>query len=76
MPKDDHVELAGVIVDTLGGGQYSVKVKQDEKEIDIRARLCGKMKMHKIRVMPGDRVRVAVSPYDTSHGMITYRERT
>jgi len=74
MPKEDHVELAGTIVDTLGGGQYSVKVTESGQE--IRARLCGKMKQFRIRVIPGDRVRVAVSPYDTSHGMITYRERT
>lgn len=74
MPKEDHVELAGTIVDALGGGQYSVKVTESGNE--IRARLCGKMKKFSIRVMPGDRVRVAVSPYDTSHGMITFRERT
>lgn len=74
MPKEDHVELAGTIVDTLGGGQYSVKITESGQE--IRARLCGKMKQFRIRVIPGDKVRVAVSPYDTSHGMITYRERT
>jgi translation initiation factor IF-1 len=74
MPKEDHVELAGTIVDTLGGGQYSVKITESGTE--IRARLCGKMKQFRIRVIPGDRVKVAVSPYDTSHGMITYRERT
>jgi translation initiation factor IF-1 len=74
MPKDDHVELAGTIVDTLGGGQYSVKITESGRE--VRARLCGKMKQFRIRVIPGDRVKVAVSPYDTSHGMITYRERT
>lgn len=73
MPKDDHVELAGTIIDALGGGQYSVKVNDTGTE--IRARLCGKMKKFSIRVLPGDRVKVAVSPYDPTHGMITFRER-
>lgn len=73
MPKEDHVELAGTVVDALGGGQYSVKLVESGQE--IRARLCGKMKQFKIRVLPGDKVKVAVSPYDTSHGMITFRER-
>lgn len=73
MPKDDHVELAGSVIEALGGGQYSVKLTESGSE--IRARLCGKMKQHQIRVIPGDRVKVAVSPYDLTHGMITYRER-
>jgi len=72
MPKEDHVELAGTVLDALGGGQYSVKTDAGS---EVRARLCGKMKKFSIRVLPGDRVKVAVSPYDTSHGMITFRER-
>lgn len=73
MPKDDHLELAGTIKEAIGGGQYEVTL--DEGGRVIRARLCGKMKQFRIRVIPGDRVKVAVSPYDTTHGMITFREK-
>lgn len=72
MPKDDHIELAGTIKETLGGGQYSVTL---DTGTEVRARLCGKMKQFHIRVIPGDKVKVAVSPYDPTHGMITFREK-
>lgn len=72
MPKDDHLELQGSVEEALGGGQYSVRTKEGPI---IRARLCGKMKQNKIRVIPGDTVTVSVSPYDTTHGMITFRAR-
>lgn len=70
MPKDDHIEVEGKVTDALGGGQYSVATTTGQT---IRARLNGKMKQHHIRVLPGDTVRVAVSPYDMTHGMITFR---
>lgn len=69
MPKDDLIDIEGVVLDALGGGQYSI---QTDGSV-IRARLGGKLKKHHIRVLPGDKVQVAVSPYDMSHGMITYR---
>lgn len=69
MPKDDLIGVEGVVVDALGGGQYSI---QTEGSV-IRAHLGGKLRKHRIRVLPGDRVQVSVSPYDLSHGMITYR---
>ena len=52
-------------------GKYSVKLTESGTE--IRARLCGKMKQFKIRVIPGDRVTIAVSPYDPTHGLIVFR---
>jgi translation initiation factor IF-1 len=70
MPKTDLIELEGVLTDALGGGQYAIK---QEGGTVVRAQLCGKMKKLHIRVMPGDRVKVSVSPYDTSHGLITWR---
>lgn len=73
MPKEDHIELEGTIKEALGGGQYLVTVQGGATE--VRARLNGKMKTHHIRVIPGDRVKVAVSPYDMTHGMITFRVR-
>lgn len=75
MPKSDHIEFRGKIIDTLGGGQYSIELDTESKLI-IRARLNGKMKQNRIRVIIGDKVTVAVSPYDSTHGMITFRDRT
>lgn len=70
MPKADLVEMTGVIKDALGGGQYSVEV---DGGTTIRATLAGKMKMQKIRVIAGDKVKVGVSPYDLTHGLINWR---
>jgi translation initiation factor IF-1 len=78
MSKDDHLELEGVIEDAMGGGQYRIRLNEKTKDgayTYVRAKLSGKMKQHHIRVLPGDRVRVAVSPYDTSHGIITFRSK-
>ena len=73
MSKGDHVEVEGTITDAIGGGQYLVDV--DGSDVQVRVRLCGKMKQHKIMVIPGDRVRVNLSPYDMTSGFITYRIR-
>jgi translation initiation factor IF-1 len=70
MSKGDLLEMEGVIQDALGGGQYNIRV---EGSAIVRAQLSGRMRRHHIRVLPGDRVRVAVSPYDLSHGLIVYR---
>lgn len=72
MSKGDLVEFEGVIESALGGGQYSILL---ESKAVVRARLSGKMKQNHIRVLPGDRVRVSVSPYDMSHGLITFRSK-
>lgn len=73
MPKGDLVEVEGTITDALGGGQYAIQ--PTDGSAVIRARLCGQMKQRHIRVMPGDRVRVGVSPYDLTHGLIQWRFR-
>lgn len=70
MPKEDLVEVEGDVVDALGGGQYAVAIQGGES---IRAQLCGRLKRNHIRVLPGDKVKVSVSPYDLTHGLITYR---
>ena len=54
----------------LGGGNMSIECDND---ITATGVLSGRMKKHRIKVMVGDRVQVSVSPYDTSHGLITYR---
>lgn len=71
MPKDDLIEVEGTVVDALGGGQYRIKTASTE----IRAKLAGKLKQNHIRVLPGDPVVVAVSPYDMTHGVIRFRGR-
>lgn len=74
MSKGDLLEMEGYIQDALGGGQYTIKV--DQGGAIVRAQLSGRMRRHHIRVLPGDRVRVAVSPYDLTHGLIVYRGRS
>lgn len=73
MSKGDLIEMEGVLDQALGGGQYSVNLTEENRV--VRGRLSGKMKKNHIRVLPGDRVRVAVSPYDLSHGLIVRRHR-
>ena len=73
LPKDDLIEFDGRVADALGGGQYQIDIDSDTGTTTVRARLSGKMKKNHIRVLPGDAVRVAVSPYDMSHGLITRR---
>ncbi len=71
MTKGDLVEMEGVVQEALGGGQYRIQL--DQGDVSVRAQLSGRMRRHHIRVLPGDKVRVAVSPYDLSHGLIVYR---
>lgn len=73
MSKGDLIEMKGTIDQALGGGMYRVTL--DESTASVRGRLSGRMRRNHIRVLPGDRVRVAVSPYDLTHGFIVYRER-
>ncbi len=71
MSKGDLLEMEGTIVEALGGGQYTIEV--DQGGARVRGQLSGRMRRHHIRVLPGDRVRIAVSPYDLTHGLIVYR---
>ncbi len=70
MAKDDLVPIDGKVTNLSGGGTYHVVL---DNGAEIKARLCGKMKKFKIRVLVGDRVTVGISPYDSSHGLITHR---
>ena len=72
MAKDDLVQFEGKVVDLKGGGTYSVLL---DNGATIGARLCGKMKRFKIRIVVGDRVTVGISPYDSTHGLINFRHR-
>ncbi len=72
MSKEDLVSFEGKISNLFGGGVYSITL---DNGIDISAKLCGKMKKFRIRVVVGDRVTVGMSPYDPSHGLILHRHR-
>ena len=70
MSRDDLIQLEGVVIRVLGGGTMEIECDND---VIIRGVLSGRMKKNRIKVIKGDRVRVSVSPYDTSHGIITFR---
>ncbi len=70
--RDDHVKLDGVITQVYAGGQFEV---QTDAGATVRAQLCGRMRKFRIRVILGDHVTVALSPYDLTHGMIVFRAK-
>ncbi len=72
MAKEDVIEVEGKVVDTLPNAMFKVEL---ENGATILAHVSGKIRMHYIRILPGDRVTVELSPYDLTKGRITYRQR-
>ena len=72
MASSDAIELEGTVKEVFPGGNFQVETDDGHK---ILAHLGGKMRKFRIRVLRGDRVIVAVSPYDLTKGRITYRQR-
>ena len=70
MSKEDLIHLEGVVTRVLGRGTLEIECDND---VVVRGVLSGRMKKNRIKVIQGDRVKVSVSPYDTTHGLITYR---
>lgn len=70
MAKEDLLEVEGVVVEVLPNAAFKVKLAND---IVIDAHVSGKIRMNYIRILPGDKVTVAISPYDMTRGRITYR---
>ena len=70
MSKEDVIEVEGVVVEALPNAMFKVKLENDHI---ILARVSGKMRMNFIRILPGDRVTMELTPYDLSRGRITYR---
>ncbi|MCG8556971.1 MAG: translation initiation factor IF-1 [Proteobacteria bacterium] len=70
--RDDHVKVDGVVLNVFAGGQFEVET---DTGAVVRAQLCGRMRKFRIRVILGDRVTVALSPYDLTHGMIVFRAK-
>lgn len=70
MSKEDVIEAQGSVTETLPNAMFRVKLDNGHT---ILAHISGKMRMHFIRILPGDRVTVELSPYDLTRGRITYR---
>ena len=70
MAKEDSIELQGTIVETLPNAMFRVELENGQV---ILAYISGKMRMHFIKILPGDKVTLELSPYDLTRGRITYR---
>ncbi|HXC61324.1 MAG TPA: translation initiation factor IF-1 [Nitrospiria bacterium] len=70
MAKEDVVEVQGTIVETLPNAMFRVELENGHR---VLAHISGKMRMHFIKILPGDKVTVELSPYDLTRGRITYR---
>ena len=72
MAKEDKLELEGKVVESLPNTQFIVQLENGHK---VKAHVSGKIRMYYIRILPGDRVTVELSPYDLTRGRITYRHK-
>ncbi|HJE20060.1 MAG TPA: translation initiation factor IF-1 [Aliicoccus persicus] len=70
MSKQDVIELEGTVLDTLPNAIFKVELENGH---EILAHVSGKIRMNYIRILPGDKVTVEMSPYDLTRGRITYR---
>lgn len=70
MAKQSSFDLDGTVTEALGNGMYRVQLESGHV---IIAHLSGKMRLHYIKILPGDKVQVAMSPYDLTKGRITFR---
>jgi translation initiation factor IF-1 len=73
LAKEDVIEVEGTVTEALPNTQVRVELENGH---NVLAHISGKMRMNYIRILPGDRVKVELSPYDLSRGRITYRFRT
>lgn len=70
MPKEDAIEVMAVVLETLPNAMFRVEL---ENKHQVLAHISGRMRKHFIRILPGDRVSVELSPYDLTRGRIVYR---
>lgn len=76
MAKDENIEVEGVVKENLPGGEFLVTLTTEGFEgHQLRASMSGKIRMHYIKIVPGDKVQLAMSPYNLEIGRITYRLR-
>ena len=72
MPKKETIEVEGTVIESLPNAMFRVELPNGHK---ILAHISGKIRMHYIKIVPGDRVLIELSPYDLGQGRITYRFR-
>jgi len=72
LAKQDVIEIEGKVIDTLPNAQFKVELENGH---EILAHVSGKIRMHYIRILPGDKVTVEISPYDLTRGRITFRHK-
>lgn len=70
MPKEEGVEVEGTVVEALPNARFRVEIQDGHI---VLAHLAGKLRMHYIRILPGDKVKLELSPYDLTRGRITFR---
>lgn len=72
MSKDDVIEMQGIVIEALPNAMFDVELESGQR---ILAHISGKLRMNFIRILPGDKVTVELSPYDLSRGRITWRAK-
>jgi len=72
MSKEDFIELEGVVTEKLPGAMFKVKLENDH---EVLAHISGKLRTNFIKILPGDKVTVEISPYDLTKGRITWRTK-
>jgi translation initiation factor IF-1 len=75
--KDNVIELIGVVVESYPNATFRVRILSDQaKDHELHCTLAGRMRVHRVRILPGDRTKVEMTPYDLEKGRITYRFRS
>ena len=72
MPKKDEIEVEGIVTEALPNAMFKVKI---DEEHEVLATLSGRIRMNFVRIVPGDKVRAVLSPYDLTRGRIIWRVR-
>ena len=72
MGKNDSIEVMGTVLEALPNAMFKVKLEND---FEVLAHISGKMRMNFIRILPGDKVKLELSPYDLTRGRITWRDK-
>ena len=72
MSKLDSIEVTGTVLEALPNAMFKVKLEND---YEVLAHISGRMRMNFIRILPGDKVRLELSPYDLTRGRITWRDK-
>jgi len=72
MPKEEAIQVEGTIIEPLPNAMFRVELENGHR---VLAHISGKMRMHFIKILPGDQVTVELSPYDLTRGRITFRSR-